>query len=106
MRTKKFLAAICLCMVLCIQALSADNCAAQSGECKPGPFRGWLKACLTVKCKTPPWCSNPPAAADATPAPAEAPKPDAPKTEATPAAPVPAPAAAAPPAPPAAKTAP
>ena len=97
MRTKKYLATVCLCAVLGIQALSAGNSAAQAGECKTGAFRGWLKACLTVKCKTPPWCANPPAAADAAPAPA-----DAPKTDAAPAAPAAAPAAPAAPTPPAA----
>ena len=97
MSTKTFLATATLCAVLCIQLFSADICAAQSGECKPGPFRGWLKACLTVKCKTPPWCPNPPAAADAAPAPADAPKADAPKAEAAPAPPAP-PATPAPPA--------
>ncbi len=77
MKTKMFLATMCLSFALCTQAFSGDA-SPQSG-CRKGAFRGWLKAVFTVQCKTCIFCKDPPAPE---PAPADAPKTDAPKTDA------------------------
>jgi len=96
MRSKLCLAAMCLSLVLCTQAFAGDS----GTPCHKGPLRGWLKAVLTVQCKTCIFCKNPPAPAAPDAAPADAPK-DTPKPDASPAPPTPA--APATPAPPAAK---
>ena len=72
-----FLAAMCLSVALCTQAFSGEP---QSGSCRKGHFREWLKAVTTIQCKTCIFCKNPPAPE---PAPTEPPK-DAPKTDAAP----------------------
>jgi hypothetical protein len=82
MRTKMFLAAMCLSVALCTQAFSGEP---QSSGCRKGHFREWLKAVTTVQCKTCIFCKNPPAPEPAPDAPKEAPK-----TDAAPAPPAPA----------------
>ena len=72
MRTKMFLAAMCLSLAVCTQAFSGES---QFSGCRKHAFRGWLKAVTTVQCKTCIFCQNPPAPE---PAPTDAPK-DAPK---------------------------
>ena len=81
MRTKIFLAAMCVSLALCTQAFSED-----APKCRGGHFREWVKAVFTVQCKTCIFSQNPPAPE---PAPTEAPK-DAPKTDAAPSPPAPA----------------
>ena len=73
MRTKVFLAAMCLSVALCTPAFSGDSCSPQSGRCRNGHVREWLKAVVTVQCKTCIFCQNPPAPE---PAPKDAPKTD------------------------------
>ena len=80
MRTKMFLAAICLSVALCTQAFSDD-----APKCRKGHFREWLKAVTTVQCKTCIFCKNPPAPEPAPEAPKEAPKTDAAPTPPAPA---------------------